>query len=186
MKLKQIDNFLTVKSAEKGKLSAVASTPAVDRDGEVLLPAAFAEDLAKYRANPVIMAAHQHRSDSGMPTIIGSAGRIEIEDDALVFEMTFARTEVAKAWQSLYEDGHARAFSVGFIPKEGEWKEQGDESVYVFTRVELLEISAVAVPANPEAVARGIDPDEIKNLVDSRVKHILNNWYAKRLAACLD
>ena len=186
MKLKQIGNYMTVKSAEKGKLSAVASTAAVDRDGEVILPTAFADDLAMYRANPVIMAAHTHAAWDGAPTIIGSASKIEIADDALAFEMIFARTDIAKAWQSLYEDGHARAFSVGFIPKQGEWKEQDDESIYVHTRVELLEISAVAVPANPEAVVRGIDPDEIKNLVDARVKHILENWYAKRLAACLD
>jgi len=186
MKLKQIDNYMRVKAAEKGKLTAIASTAAVDRQGEVILPTAFADDLAAYRANPVIMAAHTHAAFDGSPTIIGSAGKIEIADDALIFEMTFARTDIAKAWQSLYEDGHARSFSVGFIPKEGQWKEQDDESVYVHTRVELLEISAVAVPANPEAVTRGIEPDEIKNLVDARIKHILNNWYAKRLAACLD
>ena len=122
----------------------------------------------------------------GTPTIIGSADKIEIEDDALAFEMRFARTPIAKEWQSLYEDGHARAFSVGFIPKEGEWKEQGDQSVYVHTKVELLEISAVAVPANPEAVTRGLDPDELNKLVDARVKHILQSWYAQRLAACLN
>ena len=185
---KHLDNYMVVKTIDKtkGTLSAVASTAAVDRDGEVILPSAFAGHLERYRANPVIMAAHTHRSMDGMPTIIGSASKIEIEKDALAFEMQFARTEIAKAWQSLYTDGHARAFSVGFIPMEGEFKEQNGESVYVHTVVELLEISAVAVPANPEAVTRAVDPDEIKRIVDGRVKHILQNWYAKRLAACLD
>jgi HK97 family phage prohead protease len=122
----------------------------------------------------------------GMPTIIGSADTVEIENEALVFQMRFATTDIAKAWQSLYEDGHAKAFSVGFIPMEGGWKEQGDESVYVHTRVELLEISAVAVPANPEAVTRGIDPDEINKLVDARVKQLMQQWAAKRLQAAIE
>lgn len=187
MKLKQIDNYIMVKTAEKGKLSAVASTAALDRDGEVILPSAFAGMLDRYRANPVIMAAHTHRSMDGMPTIIGSADKIEIENDSLVFEMRFAKTDVAKAWQSLYEDKHARAFSVGFIPVEGQWKEQGGDSVYVHTAVELLEISAVAVPANPEAVTRGIDPDEINKIVDARVKQALEKWYASlRLKAAIE
>jgi HK97 family phage prohead protease len=186
MKRKELDNYMTVKEAKDGKLSAIASTPAVDRDGEVILPSAFANSLASYRANPVIMASHNHGFlSNGMPTIIGSAKKIEIEAEAMVFEMEFAKTEIAKAWQSLYEDGHARAFSVGFIPKEGDWKEQDGESIYVHTEVELLEISAVAVPANPEAVTRGFDPEQINAMVDARVEKIMEQWYAKRLQSIL-
>ncbi len=184
MRIKSIGNFCSVKGKpEGGKLTAVASNATVDRDGEVILPSAFARHLDRYRANPVILAAHTHRSADGTPTIIGSAGRVAIEADALVFEMSFARTPLAAQWQSLYEDGHAKAFSVGFIPIAGEWKEQAEGSVYVWTEVELLEISAVPVPANPEALARDLDDKDLERRIDERVRKVIREMYVERLSA---
>lgn len=183
--IKCVENYAVVKQAKDGTLTAVASNAREDRDGEVILPSAFSKHLDVYQANPVILAAHTHRSFDGTPTIIGSASKIGIEDEALVFDMTFARTDLACQWQSLYEDGHAKAFSVGFIAMDGEWKDQGKGSVYVHTEVELLEISAVAVPANPDAVARSIDEQALQKLIDARINKALERIYAKRLAAIL-
>jgi HK97 family phage prohead protease len=184
MKTKQLANYAAVKEIRSdGTLSAVASTPSLDRDGEIITPKAFERHLERYKANPVIMAAHTHRSMSGMPTIIGSASRIEVKRNALEFDMRFAKTEIAKAWQSLYEDGHAKAFSVGFIPIHGDWKEQDDESVFTYDEVELLEISAVAVPSNPDALMRGgIDEKELTQLIDRRIEKIVGQWAIKRLS----
>lgn len=187
MKIKSVGNFATVKGkVEGGKLTAVASSASVDRDGEVILPSAFAKHLDRYRANPVILASHTHRSPDGTPTIIGSATRIAIEEATLVFDMAFARTPLAQQWQSLYEDGHARAFSVGFIPIAGEWKEQAEGNVYVWTEVELLEISAVPVPANPEALVRDLDGKELERLIDERVAKALKEMYTKRLMSLFE
>ena len=47
-----------------------------------------------------------------------------------------------------------RALSVGFIPLEWEYQERNGKRVYVYTRVELLELSCVPVGANPEALSR--------------------------------
>lgn len=165
---KVINNYASVTKAADGKLSAVASTSTIDRDGEVILPSAF--KLDDYRRNPVILAAHQHRSMSGAPTIIGSADRIEVKDDALAFDMTFADTPLASEWRSLYEAKHARAFSVGFSPIEGEWRQMGGREVYVYTAAELFEISAVAVPANPDALAQERMMKDVEQLVDSRIE----------------
>lgn len=188
MKTKCIENCAIVKRAENGTLTAVASNASLDRDGEIILPTAFTKHLDRYRANPVILAAHTHRSFDGWPTIIGSAAKIAIEEGELWFEMRFAETDLAKQWQSLYESGHAKAFSVGFIPMAGDFKQMPDKSasVYVHTEVELLEISAVAVPANPEAVARGLDRDEIEQIVDARVKKALERMYAKQMLKLID
>ena len=117
------------------------------------MPSAFSKSLDTYRKNPVILSNHIHRSLMGNPTIIGSAKSIEIKDDALVFEMTFAQIPIAKEWESLFEDGHAKAFSVGFIPVAGKTRDIDGVDVFHHTEVELLEISAVGVPANPEALA---------------------------------
>ncbi len=157
MTIKSVDNFLTVKTVKSGKLTAVASTAGIDRDGEVVLPIAFLNRLDRYRANAVILAAHTHRTGDGTPTIIGRADRIAVEGDALVFEMTFAQIPIARQWQSLFEQGFAKAFSIGFIPIDGGFEQRDGQTVYVHTEVELLEISAVAVPANPEALRRGMD-----------------------------
>lgn len=198
MKTKAIDNFAIVKTCKDGKLTAVASSEAIDRDGEIILASAWG-NLDRFKANPVILAAHTHRSSDGSPTIIGSANSIEVAKGELSFEMTFARTPLAQQWAQLYEDGHARSFSVGFIPMDGEFRQvpcddrrrrrdaQGDmQNVYVHTRVELLEISCVAVPANPEALARDFDPAEIERIVDARIEKALQRWAASRMLALID
>lgn len=157
MQTKIVDNFCTVTSKKAdGLLSAVASTGTLDRDGEIVAPSAFLLHLDRYRKNPVILAAHTHRSADGRPTIIGSADRVEVKDGALEFDMRFSGTAVGQEWKKLFDEGHARAFSIGFIPKAGAFDKA--RGAYVWTEVELLEISAVAVPANPEALARrGVD-----------------------------
>ncbi|MBN2270006.1 MAG: HK97 family phage prohead protease, partial [Sedimentisphaerales bacterium] len=51
--------------------------------------------------------------------------------------------------------GHMKAVSVGFLPLEWEDKFEDDGSrVRTYTRVELLEISCVAVPSNRDALVR--------------------------------
>ena len=185
-----VENFVSVKQFKNGVLSAVASNSALDRMGEVIMPSAFSKSLKTYRLNPVILSNHIHRSLMGNPTIIGSAKTIDVVDDELVFDMTFAQIQIAKEWESLFKDGHARAFSVGFIPLAGEMKDINDEPVYVHTEVELLEISAVGVPANPEALVLQIEdlakviktaekvlsPDTISQV---RLKVLLQNLITK-------
>ena len=178
METKCIGNYIKVVSCKDGALSAVASDATPDRDGEIILTSAWSKHLDRYRSNPVILAAHAHRSMDGTPTIIGSASAIEADDKAMSFAMKFAKTPLAQQWRSLFEDGHARAFSVGFIPVKGEWWDDpaGLQSVYIHTEVELLEISAVAVPANPNALARDADPQDLERLIDARIQKALEKW----------
>jgi len=160
-KFKSLGNFASVVKSEGGALTATASTPAIDRDGERMLPSSFVGRLDSFRANPVILASHVRRDPAGQPTIIGSATRIEVEKDALVFDMKFATTPLAKSWQSLYDEGHAKAFSVGFIGHDGKMI----DGVFTWTDVELVEISACAVPSNREALKRGYDAKEVDDII---------------------
>lgn len=167
-KLKCVDNFASVKQMEDGVLTAVASNASKDRDQEIIEPKAFKKYLHLYRTNPVILASHTHRTQDGSPPIIGSAKRIELSDDSLEFDMTFASHPNAQAWRGLYEEGHAKAFSVGFMPIKGQMKDQEDGTkTYVHTEVELFEISAVAVGSNREALSRDISPDIIKAIQEA-------------------
>lgn len=169
-------NYVSVKSINKanGTLSAIASTGSVDRDGEIIEPQAFGTHLESFRRNPVILSQHQHVSFNAEPTIIGSAKSVNIKDDQVEFEMEFASTSLAKTWRTLFEEGHAKAFSVGFIPKNGENRKKNSETVYVHTEVELLEISAVSVPSNRDALSRSKGfQDAIKTFLENHESELL-------------
>ena len=60
---------------------------------------------------------------------------------------------VAKIGYSLYSGGYLNTVSVGLIPLR--WEEGTTESAYrrKFLEQELIEVSAVPVPANPNALA---------------------------------
>lgn len=126
---------------DKG-LVAVASTAVEDRHGEVVEVSGW--DLKNFKKNPVLLWGHQH----DIPAI-GLAKNIKVEGEGkrqkLMFEPVFHEaTEFARAIKAMYEDlGVLNSFSVGFLPLEVEDNR--------YTKHELLEISAVNVPANPEA-----------------------------------
>jgi outer membrane biosynthesis protein TonB len=69
--------------------------------------------------------------------------------------MQFADTQEARDVFDLYEGGFLNAFSVGFKPIEIAYEERvpgSSEMGAVFKKAELLENSAVPVPANPGAL----------------------------------
>lgn len=137
----------------QGKTLAVASEEVADRDGDVLTIAGW--DLKNFKKNPTMLYLHMLDGDT-MP--IGNANNIRIEKiggkDKLVFEPDFHEiTEKAKTIKQMYEQGYLRAFSVGFQPKEWEVISESGEFPprYKYTKQELLEISAVPIPALPTA-----------------------------------
>jgi len=86
--------------------------------------------------------------------------------------MKFANTEFANEIFELYKDGFMNAFSVGFIPVDSEPMEKDSDSVWGakrFLKWELLEYSAVPVPANPEALALAVS----KGIITEEKKHTL-------------
>jgi HK97 family phage prohead protease len=155
MKMKHV--FMQVKDGAGGEgydIEAVASNAAIDRDGEIIDPGAWGKHLPTYRSNPVILAAHMHRLGDGRSPVIGSAREIDVRDGALVMRVRFANTELGREYKTLYADGDMRAFSVGFIARAEEPRQIEGKRINTITEAELLEVSAVAVPANPEALSR--------------------------------
>lgn len=128
----------------KGGYTITASTSGVDRDGERILPEAWKKSLKPYlKNNPVILWAHDYKKP---PIAKATGGRIT--DAGLNLDIEFADTEAGREIKSLYDGGFMNSFSVGFIPNDGQ---AGKGGVFEYTDVELLEVSAVPVPANPEA-----------------------------------
>ncbi len=163
---------------EKRTIRAYASTKAWDRYGERFEADAFKDGLANFKKNPVILFGH----DYGSPPI---AKAIDYEFDAngLILTMKFAETDKAKEVFALYEGGFMSAFSVGFRPLEYRFEERvvgSGEMGAVFVKAELLENSAVPVPANPEAVViKGLQ-GKTMTLSPDLLRSVLEGGYSLR------
>jgi len=129
-----------IEHTDKGLL-AVATSAVQDRHGEVVSVEGW--DMKNFKKNPVLLWAHDHTIPA-----IGVAKNIKVDGVGkkarVLFEPVFHDlTDQAKALKQMVEDKIINSFSVGFRPLEME----GD----TYTKQELLEISLVNVPANPEA-----------------------------------
>lgn len=140
------------------------SKEVVDRDGDILR--ANGCDLTNYLKNKVFLGFHNSRD---FP--LGKTEDIWIEADrvkAIVYFPTVEElssdpnnaSEKAKLCDfcyHCYKTGMLNAVSVGFIPLEWEEIKEGKLTTgWDITKWELLEFSAVAVPANQDAIAEAV------------------------------
>ncbi len=147
---------LFVKSVDTNtrQITAVVSTGTIDRHGEIVLPEAFKETLPRYMKNPVVITAHQHYLDDGHSPVVGRVVNASVDKKGLHVVIKFAETELGDEYWELYSTKMQRAFSIGFIPQEWGFESIEGKKVLVVTKLELIEISCVAVPANPDALSR--------------------------------
>ncbi len=134
-------------------MAFVLSTDDVDRHGDVI--AADGWKLDSYRRNPVFLWAH----DYARP-VIGRAVDTWTEPHRLMARMEFAPTQFAREIASLYRAGYQRGTSVGFKPLKYEERRHEKTGAFLgirFLEQELLEASAVPVPANRNALRRAVD-----------------------------
>mgnify|MGYP000973810536 CR=1 FL=1 len=150
-----------IKSIDADALTvdAIVSTKQVDRDGDVVLPAAFEKRLKSYKQHPVLLSSHRY---DDLRKQIGEAESVKVTDKGLETRFRYyagmGNDEADWAWV-LAQKGIA-SFSIGFIGHEFEWiKEKSDAGEFItgrkFTDVELLEISQVVVPSNRQALQLG-------------------------------
>lgn len=144
---KQIHNTIE-KSNEDRVLRFVGSTEDIDRDGEVIKASGW--NMEHYKKNPVILFGHNYN----LPAV-AKAQQVFIKDNKLIFDVKFPSEGISKLSDELYglyKEGIMSSTSVGFMPTE--WKD-GDGTKEsprrIFTKQDLLELSLVPVPSNPEA-----------------------------------
>jgi uncharacterized protein len=134
----------------------IGSTATVDRYGDSVVQTGW--ELGNFVKNPVIPWGHNYKDPP-----VAQAIEVGLRDGNLFFKAKFptidelsSDPEHPSEWAlfvdaiyNSYKGGYLRAFSVGFIPLEyeGNW-----EDGYTFTKCELLEVSCVTVPANPDAL----------------------------------
>jgi len=137
----QVKTDFKKSSKEENRYHAIFSTNAVDRHGEIVEQNWV---LKNFKGNSVYLDSHNYDS---IEYIIGKIEKLKVNDGKLIGDIIFAlsnpRGQLAK---DLADGGFLNASSVGFIPLEF------DAKFEKIIKSELLEISAVSVPANQEAL----------------------------------
>lgn len=158
----------TIEGVEKlngSRLGFTISTGAVDRDQDMINVKGW--QLAHYLRNPVVLWSH--RADE-LP--IGKVTDIGNDERRLYAEVEFlpggygAASDLADCICRMASDGYINATSVGFRPLK--WDVTQDEARGAndwfpgidFHEQELVELSLVSVPSNPEALIDGAIPIE--------------------------
>lgn len=127
--------------------NAIFSSANEDRHGDIV-EQEF--DIRSYKKNPVFLDSHDYGS---IEAIIGKVTKIGVKDGQLRGTIEFATENPRGALAAkLAAGGYLGATSIGFIPREF------DEKGYI-KKSELLEVSAVSVPANADAIFERGAPD---------------------------
>jgi hypothetical protein len=151
-------------------LDFIASDETLDRYDEILVADGWRLD--NYRRNPVFQNAHQY---GDIIFTLGRALLTEVRHGKLYQRVEFATgvNPMARIAFGLYQHRFLNAVSVGFIPIR--WQEgaphsrafprsasaasgRGEDAPFrrKYLEQELLEVSAVGIPANPNALALGL------------------------------
>ncbi len=158
-------NIQKLKSYEKDGVTifpVIASSEAIDRDNESILASAW--DLKSYQEHPIIMANHDYYG--GTDSQVGEALSIKKGEDSLQVEVMYynGKGNDRADWCYFLASQNMAAYSVGFMPKQ--WTSDRNDLVYqnwveqygektpdrIYTNVELLELSHVAIPSLREAL----------------------------------
>lgn len=163
---------------EEGVVTVVASTEVIDRAGDSIDQSGW--NLKAFKENPVILWGHNLR-ESRPP--IGKALKVWVSNRGQKSAKLMAKIKfdledkfAESIWRKV-KDGFINTVSVGFKPLEWEKLDEEDDSFWPglkFVKSELLEVSFVPVPANPEAVVElrqlGIKAVEVKDLYENKEK----------------
>ncbi|NPM04159.1 phage major capsid protein [Escherichia coli] len=150
--LKRACSLLTVKSFSEDErvITGIASTPSPDRDGDILEP-----EGAEFGSAIPFLWQHDHSRPVGQCTVRRVSEGLEITA-TLVKPVPDMPSQLAarldEVWAAI-KTGLVRGLSVGFRPHEYTFLDGGGLH---FLRWELMEVSAVTVPANAECTIRTI------------------------------
>ena len=125
------------------KFKVVASTEDIDRSWEIIKVNGWKRE--NFMKNPVIIANHVYKIEN----IVGKATSIYVKNQQLIIEWVFAESNpLWKLLSDLYEEWMVKTVSVWFIPNK-----RDEKNPKIISEAELLELSFVAVPCNPNALS---------------------------------
>jgi len=141
------------------RMTVCISKSEIDRHGERIEIQAIADSLEIYAQNSVVLGDHQHRLSTGKSSVIGHSppDSFRVLEDEVDIDIVFSINENAETYWINFRDGHQKAVSIGFIDLEWRTEEVDGRKIYVTTKMELIEVSCVAVGANRGALVKGKD-----------------------------
>jgi HK97 family phage prohead protease len=158
MSKKQFTSFnIEIKAADddKRQITAIGTKEINDRDNDLV--SVDGMDLKNFKKNPTFMWSH--RSSETPENILGTAKKVWKEGKNLMFTLDFLEEDInprADMVYKMYKAGALRAFSIGFAPDWNTASYNEKRGGFDFPKSELLEISAVAVPANQAALVQNM------------------------------
>jgi HK97 family phage prohead protease len=141
-----------LKAVADGQYEFVASDESIDRMGDVIRINGW--ELANYKRNPIVLFQHQSSNPVGISTKVWVEGKALMSRIKLAAEGTSPFIDTLR---KLMAQGIVKAVSVGFVPtKEPSYiRDVKNDQITGLEYIgqELLEISLVSVPANPQALS---------------------------------
>ena len=125
-----------------------------DRYGDVPTPFTreYVYELTEFKKNPILLLNH----NSNIGSIAGKVTEIREDVKGLYFEAEFTKSEhIAEILHAkqLVQEGILKTVSIG-----GVWHYEDEHNRDHLTLAEIMEISLVAVPADPNALVEEIKP----------------------------
>jgi hypothetical protein len=164
------------KKEDERTITFVASDSTRDSAGTVLNQDNW--DLTRFNSNGII--GYQHKvyggwDDTDNPDNVIGKGHAYVEDGKLMVDITFEPKEINELAEKIYQKvlfGSLRAVSVGFLPVgKGRFGEGADAETYYFAGQQLLEVSVVNIPANPNALRKSMEAEN--DFLEAERKRIL-------------
>lgn len=152
------------KKEDERTITFVASDSTRDSAGTVLNQDNW--DLTRFNSNGII--GYQHKvyggwDDTDNPDNVIGKGHAYVEDGKLMVDITFEPKDINELAEKIYQKvlfGSLRAVSVGFLPiGKGRFGEGADAETYYFAGQQLLEVSVVNIPANPNALRKSMEAE---------------------------
>ena len=142
---------LTPVDAGGWQIAGYASTFGLPADsyGDIVAPGAFSESIAK-RATKFLFE-HQ------MP--IGKQLELREDEHGLYGRWSIVDTQAGTDAHKLAKAGVLDSLSIGYVPEEVEHR---DDGIRVLKKVSLFEVSAVAIPANENAIVTDVKRSDLE------------------------
>jgi HK97 family phage prohead protease len=159
-----------VKALGENEVQFIVATDDVDRHGERLDISKV--DTKNYMNNPVFLWSHDsYELPLGYTTKIQKK-KLDNGSKALVATVTFFANiyEKARIVRDMYKEGGMKAVSIGFRARDG----KEIDGVWTWTDTEMLEFSAVNIPANQNALVYSKSLEEVETKTSDRFE-IVNN-----------
>ena len=155
----------------------IMSSEAEDRDNDIIKQDGL--DLKEFEKNPVALLHHDRRIPIGKWTDIARAGgtRTPRTEGTLQFPEE-GLVKASDAAFNLVKGDVVRACSIGFMPKSVQWRDPEDPARagygYLINEADLWECSIVALPSNPQALAKAAGEDRV--IARAIVEEVLDHW----------